>query len=63
MATEANSQVDGDFQIRHPARYLFENTYRIRCRAFDNLKKYAAARRKKRWLNFTATQYIMLKYK
>lgn len=58
-----NSQVEGDFQIRHPARYLFDHTYGYRCRAFDKLKKYATARRKKRWLVFTATQYIMLKYK
>lgn len=29
----------------------------------DRLKKYAAAERKKRYLNFISTQYIMLKYK
>jgi hypothetical protein len=47
----------------NPSRQLFDPNYDKMCSVFNRLKKYAAARRKKRYLNFISTQYIMLKYK
>ena len=48
---------------RHPSRQIFEPEFNIKCKAFDRLVKYVHARRKRRYLNFIATQYTMLKYK
>ena len=62
LRQSASAAKEGRF-ARNPARQLFEPTYAPKCKALDRLKQYATARRKKRYLNFIATQYIMLKYK